>query len=273
MPGRGRAENRPSFTVWKEPYLTDDLVMQIQQGHNELLPELWEERRRLIAMWAAKFYTIISAGRAAPGGVEVDDLVQCGYFALVEAVAVHNPELGPFNAILSYYCKKHFHKAIGRTEKQRREPLNNCASLDVPVSEDGDETLLDFIPDSRDPFTGVEERIYQEQLHKALEAALSVIPTAEADCIRAEFFEGRQQAEIAARMGLSQQRTSQLRNGGLRHIRNSSAKANLERFLDSETPFFKKVGVATFNTTHTSAVEAVMLYRERRRAELGKSLY
>ena len=244
--------------------------MQIQQGHNELLPELWEQKQRLIAMLAAKFFTVISAGRAAPGGVEVDDLVQCGFLAMVEAVAVHNPELGSFNTILHYYLKKHFNQAIGRTEKQRREPLNNCASLDIPINEDGEETLLDFIPDPRDPFTGIEERIYQEQLHKALEAALQVIPTAEAECLRAEYFEGRTQAEIAARMNVSQERARQLRNGGLRHIRTSSAGAKLERWLDSESPFYKQVGVDRFNRTHTSAVEEVMLWRERRRKELGK---
>lgn len=245
--------------------------MLIQQGHTELLLELWEQKRRLIAVWAAKYFTIISAGRAAPGGVEVDDLVQCGFIAMVEAAAVHNPELGSFNAILSYYCKKHFRAAIGRSEKQLRDPLNSCASLDVPVGEDEDNTLLDFIPDSRDPFTGVEDRIYQEQLHKALEAALEMIPTAEAECIRSEYFEGRTQAEIAARMGVSQERARQLRNGGLRHIRTSSAGAKLERWLDEETPYFKKVGVDRFNRTHTSAVEEVMLWRERRRKELGKS--
>lgn len=249
----------------------DDLVMQIQQGHTELLSELWEQKRRLIAMLAAKFFTIISAGRAAPGGVEVDDLVQCGFIAMMEAAAAYNPELGAFNTILHYYIKKHFNQAIGRTEKQRREPLNYCASLDIPVGEDGEETLCDFIPDSRDPFTGIEERIYQEQLHKALEAALQVIPTAEADCIRAEYFEGRSQAEIAARMNVSQERARQLRNGGLRHIRTSSAGARLERWLDEETPFYKQVGVDRFNRTHTSAVEAVMLWREKRRRELGKS--
>lgn len=245
--------------------------MLVQQGHNELLPELWEQKRRLIAVWAAKYYTIISAGRAAPGGVEIDDLVQCGFIAMVEAAAVHNPERGSFNAILSYYCKKHFRAAIGRSEKQLRDPLNKCDSLDIPVGDDGDDTLLDFVPDSRDPFTGVEERIYQEQLHKALEAALQVIPTKEAECLRAEYFEGRTQSEIAARMNVSQERARQLRNGGLRHIRTSSAGAKLERWLDSESPFYKQVGVDRFNRTHTSAVEEVMLWRERRRKELGKS--
>lgn len=251
--------------------MTDDLVMQIQQGHNELLPELWEQKQRLIAVLAARYFTIISAGRAAPGGVEVDDLVQCGFIAMVEAAAVYDPELGSFNTILTWYCKKHFRAAIGRSEKQLRDPLNSCASLDIPVGEDEDNTLLDFIPDSRDPFTGAEDRIYQEQLHKALETALDMIPTAEADCIRAEYFEGRSQAEIAARMGVSQERARQLRNGGFRHIRYGSAGPRLERWLDQDTPFYRRVGVERFNNTHTSAVEEVMLWRERRRKELGKS--
>lgn len=244
---------------------SDELALQIQQGRKDLIIDLWEEVKRYIFMHANRFYNIISAGRTPPGGVTVEDLKQCGFLAMIEAAAAYDSTRGAFTTFLTYYLKKHFNQAIGRTEKQRREPLNNCTSLDVPIDEDGENTLLDFIPDSRDEFAVVEEKIYQEQLHNALETALNTLPKAEADTIRAEFFDGKKQSEIAAKMGVSQERARQLRNGGLRHIRTSSARVKLERFIDSETNFYKYVSVYQFNRTSTSAVEYLTFIRERQR--------
>lgn len=252
----------------------DELAMQIQQGRKDLLPDLWEEVCRFTDMFAKKYYAIISAGRPAPGGVTVDDLKQCAFLAVVDAISTYDPKRAGFITHLVWFLRKHFRAAIGRSERQLRDPLNGSLSLDIPARDDDPdgEKWLDGIPDPCDCIADTEDSIYREQLRKALEAALQVIPTAEAECLRAEYFEGHTQAEIAARMGVSQSRANQLRNGGLRHIRTSSAGAKLERWLDSESPFYKQVGVDRFNRTHTSAVEAVMLWREKRRAELGKGL-
>lgn len=244
-----------------------ELVALIQQGRNDLLCDLWEELRGLVAWHAARYYfALVSVNGAAP--VEVDDLVQTGFIAMVEALGVYDPARGPFKALFKFYIKKAFRTAIGRF----REPLNNYVSLDEPLTEDSEETRLDFIPDSRDYFGMIDETIFQEQLHKALEAALNAIPPKEAYALRAEYWRGLKQAETAMEMNCSSQYIARLRNDGLRHIRTGPAKAQLERFLDSETPFFKSVSAERFNRTHTSAVEELVLWRDRRRREIGKSL-
>ena len=247
-----------------------ECISLIQQGQNEYMIVLWGMVKGLIARWALRY----CAGRRVPGGVELDDLMQCGFLAMVEAVQGYDPEKGGFNTYLHYHVKKQFRDAIGRTDRQLRDPLNHCISLDIPVDEDDPDgkTFLDVVPDPRDSFAGVEKSIFREQLHKALETALDSIPAREAQALRAEYWRGLNQTETAAEMGVTDERVRQLRNGGLRHIRNSSARVMLEKFIDYQTPFYKKVSVVSFNRTRTSAVEAVMLFREKMRCDLGKGL-
>ncbi len=249
----------------------DELVSLIQQGRDDLICDLWKELRGLVAWYAVRFHAHLVASRgAAP--VEVEDLIQSGFIAMVEALPRHDPERGSFTTFFRFYIRKAFHSAIGRSEKH--DPLNNYIPLDAPVNDDEPEgaTRLEYIPDPRDYYSGIDESIFLEQLHKALETALNAIPAKEAAALRAEYWQGKKQVEIAEEMGCSDEWVRQLRNGGLRHIRNSSAQAQLERFLDMETPFYKNVSVEHFTRTHTSAVEAVAIWREKRRLELGESI-
>lgn len=249
----------------------EELVLQIQQGNTIRITELWEKVRSLIAWYAGRYFILISLTNiCTPGGVEVDDLVQSSYFALLDAIKAYDPARGSFTTLLSYYLKKQFREAIGlRTSK--RNPLDNYLSLDIPIDENDPDsaTWLEFVPDSRDNYAGVDNAIFREQLRTALERALDAIPEKEAYALRAEYFRGLGGQKTAYELGVSFQRVHQLCNDGLRHIRSGSNGAQLERFLDFETPYYKTVSVHTFNRTHTSAVEALVLSREKRREELG----
>lgn len=251
-----------------------ELVSLIQNGHDEYILPLWENVERLISRYANKYLVCLSANGTVPGGVEKEDLEQAGYFAILNALSNYDPSKGAFSTLLVYYLRREFQKAAGIDGNRKREPLNYSLSLDAPVNDDEPEgeTRLDFISDPRDYYSGIDESIFQEQLHKALETALDTIPAKEADVLRAEYWQGKKQTEIAEEMGVTDERVRQLRNGGLRHIRNSSARAQLEKILDMETPFYKNVSVEHFTRTHTSAVEAVAIWREKRRREIGKSI-
>ena len=247
----------------------EDIVLKIQQGNKELYTELWEDLRDLIAWYANRYYAAISSSGKTLGGVEREDLKQAGFIAITEAVKYYDPEKGSFKAILAYYIKKAFRETIGRSDRQLRDPLNYAISLNVPVSDDepDEPEKLDCVPDPRDEISNVDDAVFTEQLHAALEKALDSISPREAYVIRSEFWEGCKQWETAEKMGISYQMVRWLKTDGFRNIRKSAAGKQLERFLDAETSFYSGVGIAAFKKTQKRAIESKVIHREELRKQ------
>ena len=176
----------------------------------------------------------------------------------------YDPEKGTFLSLLTWHLKNCFHDAMGRTEKRRLDPINTALSLDAPLdSSDPDgNTLQDVVPDSYDSIKETEDRIYQEQLHAALETALSSLKPDEAHVLRSVFFHGRSVEDTAAGMGTSVENIKRLERSALAHLRACRERRALESYLDARTPFYYRVGVDTFCRTHESAVEKLAAMRE-----------
>lgn len=242
----------------------DDLILQIQQGNHALMETLWLQVHDLVAWWAKRYYTAITTSGTALGGVEIDDLIQAGYLALVAAVEGHDPAKGSFTTYLAFHIKKEFRLAIGRSHRQLHDPLNWCRSYDEPAHKDEPDgpTKGDYISDPVDRIEEADERVFQEQLHAALERALDTLPAKEAAAIRSEFWDGCKQWQTAEKLNVSQSRVEQLKRDGFRHIRNSSAGKQLERFLDENTSFYHGHSCGAFNSTKSSGVERAVIRRE-----------
>lgn len=101
----------------------------------DLLP-LWEAVQRLVWKQARRW--------AGIGGAEMEDLVQVGFIAMMEAVRTFNPEAGAFSTWLCLHIRREFTEATGR---RRRDPLQGAVSLDVPLDEEDGSTLGELIPD------------------------------------------------------------------------------------------------------------------------------
>ncbi len=243
----------------------EELISLIQSGRHDLMEQLWMQLRRLIEWYAKRYYRRIGGiTGTAPGGVELDDLIQAGYIALADAVNDYDPSKGTFTPYLSYHLQRVFRLTIGRTDKQLSDPLNYAASLDVPNDEDDPDSLtkLDGLPDPCNAYLTVEDRIFQEELHSALEKAIDILSEQEARAIRAEYYEGQKQKETAEELGVSISRVSQLRKDGIRHLRQSSAKKQLEIFLGEQVSYYKGNGLGRYIQTMTSGVERAVLHRE-----------
>lgn len=215
-----------------------------------------------------KVYKVTTSGmgdRAAVYGIEFDDLYNSGYLALVSAVELYNPEPGMrFIGLLALCLKTAFAETRGwRTSK--RDPLNNSTSMDKPVGEDDDGgTMGDFIPDpsAAQAFQDVEERLYQEQLHAALERALGTLEADEEAAIRARYYQGRTREEIGPHA-----RT--LESHALVKLRRSRVRRELEQYIEWRTPYYMSVGVQAFQNTNESAVERIVFLREQMRGRKG----
>lgn len=249
----------------------EELVVLIQAGERDRLPELWEQVERFVASRAHRLL-IAMGDRAAVYGLEFDDLYNSGYFALLDAVESYRPEgENKFTTWLAFHLKNTFSKTggwYGKTGDRQKalDPLNkdSTRSMDAPVTggaDDGDKAAFgDFIPDPSavQAFQDVEEREYQEQLHAALELALGTLEADEEAAIRARYYQGRTLKEIGPQ-------ARYLVPTALRKLRRPQIRAELEQFIEQRTPYYLRVGVQTFLNTGESAVERIFFKREQMR--------
>lgn len=239
----------------------NELVSLIQQGDTSRMEELWLAVEKFVRFYAAK-YVVLWNLRVE----DLDDLYQSGYFALLKSVELWEPDKGSFLTYLACSLRTAFADAAkGRSCRRRNDPLNYAASLDAPLDSDDPDgsTLADIVQDPRDQIAEAEDRIYNEELHAALETALSGLPERQRAVLRALYFQNLTFKQSAAVMGVSTGVIGQLQRDGLIRIRQSAAKRKLERFLDNETNFYQHVSVDKFNQTHESAVEKIVLRRDR----------
>ena len=113
-------------------------------GEDELLC-LWDQVRRFAASQARRW-------ARASTGVEVEDLLQAGFLAFMDALGTWNRDAGMFITWYSLRLKGAFTEAVGlRTARQRNDPLRGAVSLDAQVGRDADDplTLLDVLEDPR----------------------------------------------------------------------------------------------------------------------------
>lgn len=167
----------------------EELAAMIQSGERERLIELWQQIRRMALKEAVRWAAYHS------NGVELDDLEQAGFIALMRAVDGFDPAASArFSTWYYRILRTELEAAAGRrTEKQRRDPLQSAASLDIPVGEDGDgATLGELVPDpaAEAAVLDVEHREYLCRLHAALETAIVTLPLDLQTAIRGRYYRG-----------------------------------------------------------------------------------
>lgn len=141
----------------------EELAAKIQDGggDEEDLLLLWAQVRRFAASHARRWAGI------SPG-VEVEDLLQAGFLALLDALGTWNRDAGMFITWYSLRLKGAFTEAVGlRTARQRNDPLRGAVSLDAPVGHDEADplTLLDVLedPTAERAMDGLAERDLAEE--------------------------------------------------------------------------------------------------------------
>ena len=238
----------------------EELVAKIQAGERDRLPQLWSQVGRFVAKRANHIMAMYAAGYMAnSGGVEFDDLYNSGYLALVAAVDTYQPEKGmKFISWFAFFVKTAFGNAGGWTS-QKNDALRRAVSLDAPIDgEDDSDPISQIVEDTgaAQDIQAVEDKIFQEQLHAALERALQQLPDAEVEAIRGKYFEGRELSSVEKRAECR----------GLSRLR---AHASLRQYIELHTPYYLRVGVQTFQHDGDSSVERIVFKREQLMQKAG----
>lgn len=238
----------------------EELVVLIQQGRTDLYGQLWDQVRRYIAQQARRRYVQTDG----LGGVDVDDLTQSGFFAVVEAVKRFEPGRGSFVDILELCLRSAFSEA-GGYKTSKRDPMLRYKSLDEPI--DGDDpdgsTFLDILKDPCNNYEDAEQKIYVGQLRRVLDQSISELPIRQNDILYRRFVRGQTLGEVAADLGVSLERVRQMETSALRELNRRSRTNGLRQFVDQNTNFYARVSPRTYNTTRMSAVEVLAIHRER----------
>ena len=198
----------------------EELTALIQAGDQDRLMELWGQTRSLVLKVAHRWAAYRS------GGVELEDLEQAGFIALMRAVASFDRTVGTSFASWFYkFILSEFTAATGRgSEKKAGEPLNFAVSLDAPVSVKGSQPLLleEAIPDERAQadFEKAERREDLRRLRALLMEAVEALPPLQCAAVMARYWGGE-------RVGWYQQNLQH----ALRNLRRQECSQRLREFL------------------------------------------
>ena len=146
-----------------------------------------------------------------------------------------------------------------------------CISLDRPESDESDDTIIESIPGA-EVWEDADRKIYLDELHGALEKALSEIPEKQAEILRRIVYQNQTLREAGEAIGVTTSRAGVIKKDGIRSLRKNRG---LKKFLRDQLNYYYHVGPKTFNATHTSATEYLAFRRmvlERRYARMVSRL-
>lgn len=240
----------------------EELAMQIQGGNGEVISLLWDQCKGFIWKEAIRWK---GAFPNRPD-FDVEDLTQCGYFALRDAVQAFDPERGSFLNLLTLYLKTEFAKAIGcRTTAQTKEPLFHALRLDAPVmvGDDGTKTYGDMIPVEEEGFERVEESMYRAHVSEVVKDALCALPSRYREIMQAHFLQGKSYRTIADEMCISKARCGQLVGDALKKLRRGKDAETMAKLLWGERNFYAHTGLTAYKESGSSVQEHSLLWKER----------
>lgn len=241
----------------------EEMVLAIQGGDNSLVLPLWEQCKGLIRKEACRW---ARAFENRPE-IDVDDLIQSGYFALLNAVRSFkpDPERGTFISLLYWTLKGAFADACNvRTRAQQKDPIKYPLRLESPIPGDADgRELGDTIVDQRNGIEEAEEAIYGNYVSETVHKAVDSLEDRQRLCVNMRYFQGKTQKEISELMNISGQRVQQIERLGLRRIREGQYMPDLSEIYYGSRNYYKGIGRTAYRQTGSSSPERELLRKER----------
>lgn len=236
-------QNRPKQT--DQQATNAALAALAAAGNTFALGQLWEVNKGFVRRQLWKWYEK-NKPVADNAGLTFEDLTQEGYFAVSYAAAHYSAEQGSFTTYLNYALLKQIrtatcgeHARVVATEDGRRvavsaNPLNESDSLDVRFdeSDEGSSTKGETIEDpaATQAFQRAEDGVYTEELHTALETAMSQhLTEREANVLRRRYYDGQSLQAIGEELGVQRERIRQIEWKACRKL---SGLSSIQRWHD-----------------------------------------
>lgn len=250
----------------------EELAVKIKNGDTNSIPLLWEQTHKLMQRLCSKFYCLYEH-QCKNAGVALDDLMQEGYFVMLNAISAFDAERQyKFTTYFRYHIQNSFNEMIGnRTAKGRMNALNNSISLDKPLtSDDGEFTLADTIesPQSQWAFDRIIDTIANNQKVNLILSELQKIGDLQLNTVKKRYLLGQTLKDIADDCGCTPERIRQIQNQAFIKLRrNREIRKMAEEYTSSQTDYYRHKGLESFHNSGYSVVEDAVERRERLRAE------
>lgn len=239
----------------------EELAIKAKEGDGDALLTLWQQNRGFAYVLAKRRYNRLAAN-GNMYGVDLDDLIQAAFLALVAAVGYYDSRKG--YSFISYFrecTRKEFNNLLG-IHGNKRDPLNFCISLDAPLDDNPDaDTLESQIPDPDDAYESATESIWQEQVKAAVEKAVSKLSPEQQQLIKLRFYDELSFKAISERTGISKDTVRQMVAAAMRSLRKPDITKELEQFIELHTNYYFGVSVES----QESPVELIAIRREEMR--------
>lgn len=236
-------------------------------GNSYALGQLWELNKGLLRSMFWKWYPAHKA-QADAHGLTADDFEQEGFFAVQHAAQTYDPAQGAFTTWLTAAMQRQIQRTLtnghartvtgedGRQHTTSADLLNHCTSLDVPLDDEdgGSATLGDLKEDATAAaeLDAVEDKLFQEQLHSALEEALAKLTDREADVLRRWYYQQQPLREVGEAYGVAWSRAQQVEKAAMRKLRRNPA---LCRFHDEVIQHHAYRGTSFGSWQYSGSVE------------------
>lgn len=131
----------------------EELVSSYQHGNQDAIAELWIQVHDFIAVKAGDYL------KSYPTEYQnlKDDLIQQSFFSLLNAAKNYDAEHGcGFTTYLNKCLAGAFHEVIfsGRGSRIEKDPLNSALSLDQPIHQNADGSLVTIADTVADKYQG-----------------------------------------------------------------------------------------------------------------------
>jgi RNA polymerase sigma factor (sigma-70 family) len=229
----------------------EELAALAKQGDRDAAAVLWEQTYRLIYKLMGKY-----APLCAQCGIEMEDLRQAGYLAMIRAVNAYDPDKSTlFTSYLGYHVSNAARETLGYIGRTRLPPVPR--SLSEPLDMEGitlEDTITD--PDGAAPFDQVEEDIYNQQLRDALEECLGRLTPEQSGALRDRFYRGIAVSGMASERGIPPHGVKKMVGRSLLLMRTGRNAARLRGFrADIISRAHRNVGYTAFSASWYSSVE------------------
>ncbi len=248
----------------------EKLVLAIQAGDQDRVPELWEQVKRYCFMLINKYKALAEMNVA----VSLEDLEQEAYLGMIAAIRRFDPARASFIAILKLCVSDHCREALGIRSKRPKLEHFVKQSLDAPLpgQEVNGLTLLERVEDITLP--GMTDALEQDDMKRELREAISRLPYGWDEFMRQHFLEGKPLHDIARDQGVAKQGIYQKKKKAIEKLKRDPS---LRMYADLN--YFKPKGVSAFHRTGSSTTEDLVIRleenrenEEARKAQLLKEL-
>lgn len=249
----------------------EDLAIRIKAGEKDLIMDLWSQIEKLVIKIMMRYLP----ADGSTNRIELDDLLQSGFIGMMSAINDFEPSAGfSFTTYLNFHLKTAKSEALGgKSEKQKKDPILYSMSLNRPITADTDITLEETIEDQgkRYVYDDLIDDIAKKEDVNAILNELTKLPEVEQAVFKQRYLEGLPLKDIANIYECKVYKVQAITDSALRKLRRTKAvmlihenrtKKIRSDYIDWNTNFYQKHGLAKFKTTFYSPVEAIAEERE-----------